>query len=119
LGILKILNEDVIISSLKNKLTNVLEASFNAVNRYCQRFYEIKKFYDEDIKFDENIIRNNEERNLFQYWCSRYKKEIDIINSIINCQPLGIFIIQLERFKTAALSAPRNKQRVIEVTIPR
>jgi hypothetical protein len=119
LDILKIIKEDVIISSLKNKLISVLEASFDAINRYCQRFHEIKKFYDEDIKFDEDIIRNNERSELFQNWCSRYKREIDIINSIINYQPLGIFLIQLERFKTAALSAPRDKQRVIEVTMPR
>lgn len=97
----------------------MLETNFKAVNQYCQRFDEIKNFYDEDVKFDEDIIRNNEQCDLFHTWCSRYKNEIDMINRINKCQSLGIFIIQLERFKTTALNAPRNKQKVIEVVMPR
>lgn len=119
LGILQIIQEDSIICGLKNKLNDILKTNFKAVNRYCQRLNEIKKFYNEDMKFDEDIIRNNKECDLFRNWCIRYKREIEIIEKVIQYQPLGIFIVQLERFKSATLHAPRSKKKVIEIIMPR
>lgn len=118
LEILKIIKEDPIILGLKNKLNDILEINFNAVNRYCQRFNEIKEFYNEDMKFDEDVIRDNKQCDLFRNWCIRYKREINTIDKVVEQQPLGIFIVQLERFKNAALNAPRNKKRVIEAVMP-
>jgi len=109
--ILQIIQEDSIICDLKNKLNDILKTNFNAVNRYCQRFNEIKKFYNEDMKFDEDI-RNNKQCDLFRNLCIRYKREIEKTDKIIQYQPLGIFIVQLERFKNAILNAPRSKKKL-------
>lgn len=118
LEILKIIQEDSIICGLKNKLNDILRTNFYAMSRYCQRFDEIKKFYNEDMKFDEDVIRNNKQCNLFRNWCIRYKREIEIIDKVIQYQPLGIFIVQLERFKNATLNAPRSKKEIIEFIMP-
>ncbi|KMQ92051.1 dynein heavy chain axonemal-like protein, partial [Lasius niger] len=82
------------------------------------RFNEIKEFYNEDMTFDESIIRDNKQCDLFRNWCIRYKREIDTIDRVVEHQPLGIFLVQLERFKNAALNAPRSKKKVIEAVMP-
>lgn len=111
------MKQDLLMLDLKNKLANILETNFNAISRYCQRFNEIKEFYYEDIKFDENIIRNNKQCYMFRKWYIRYKQEIDSINRIVNYQPLGIFLIQLDRYKNTILCAPRNKKNIIDAVI--
>ncbi|CAL7933549.1 unnamed protein product [Xylocopa violacea] len=113
-----ILKQDPISYALKAELEDILERNFDAMKRYCQRFNEIKQFYHEDMSFDENIIRDNRDCKLFREWSIRYKKELDLINTIIDFQPLGLFFIQVERFKNAAAIAPRGKLGVIEAVMP-
>ncbi|XP_012153033.2 dynein heavy chain at 16F [Megachile rotundata] len=113
-----VLKMDPFLNSLKVELDEIWETSFNAVKLYCQRFRDIQQFYMEDTTFDENIIRDNRDCKLFREWSIRYKKEVDLIKTVIDVQPLGIFLIQLERFKNAVEVAPRGKLGVIEAVMP-
>ncbi|XP_076764569.1 dynein heavy chain at 16F [Xylocopa sonorina] len=113
-----ILKQDPITYAFKAELEDILEKNFDCMKRYCQRFNEIQQFYHEDMIFDENIIRDNRDCKLFRQWSIRYKKELDLINTIIDFQPLGLFFIQVERFKNAAEIAPRGKLGVIEAVMP-
>ncbi|KAK9295362.1 hypothetical protein QLX08_010308 [Tetragonisca angustula] len=114
----EILKQDPITLAFKTELTELLERNLNAIERYCQRFNAIRQFYHEDTTFDENIIRDNRDVKLFREWSIRYKKEVDLIQKVIDCQPFGLFFIQLERFKSAAETAPRGKLGVIEAVMP-
>lgn len=116
--ILKVIAEDLIIQDLKYKFAAILNTNFDAVKRYCQRFNKIKQFYDEDMKFDENIIRDNKRCDLFRKWCIRYENEMDIIDKTVDYQPLGIFAVQLGRFKAIVKDASKAKKNVIEVVMP-
>lgn len=113
-----VLKQDPFLNSLKTEFDQILEINFDAVKQYIQRFKEIQEFYLEDMTFDENIIRDNRDCKLFREWSIRYKQEIDLISKVIDFQPLGIFLIQLERFKNAAEVAPRGKLGVIEAVMP-
>lgn len=114
----QVLRQDPLLGALKEELQEVLNKNFNAAVRYVRRFEGIRQFYHEDIMFDENIIRDNRDCKLFREWSIRYRRELDLIDKVYNLQPLGIFLIQLERFKTAAEIAPRGKIGVIEAVMP-
>lgn len=114
-----VLKQDEIMQNFKVELEEILNINFNALKRYCKRFDEIREFFYEDMIFDENIIRDNRDVSLFRELSIRYKKEVDIINKIIDFQPFGLFLIQLERFKGIADTAPRGKLSVIEAVMPR
>ncbi|XP_031370421.1 dynein heavy chain 6, axonemal isoform X2 [Apis dorsata] len=114
-----VLKQDVVMQNFKIELEEILDKNFNAIERYCKRFDEIRQFFYEDMIFDENIIRDNRDCALFREWSIRYKKEVDIINKVIDSQPFGLFLIQLERFKNIADTAPRGKLSVIEAVMPR
>lgn len=114
----EILKQDPITLAFKTELEELLERNLDAVKRYCQRFNVIRQFYHEDTTFDENIIRDNRDVKLFREWSIRYKKEVDLIQKVIDFQPFGLFFVQLERFKSAAATAPRKKLGVIEAVMP-
>lgn len=114
-----VLKQDVIMQNFKIELEEILNKNFNAIKRYCKRFNEIREFFYEDMTFDENIIRDNRDCALFRQWSIRYKKEVDIISKVVDFQPFGLFLIQLERFKSIADTAPRGKLSVIEAVMPR
>lgn len=114
----KVLEQDPITLAFKRELKEIFEKNLTAIKRYCQRFNRIKQFYYEDMTFDEDIIRDNRDVKLFREWSIRYKKEVDLINSVVDFQPFGLFFIQLERFKGAAETAPRGKLSVIEAVMP-
>ncbi|XP_076676367.1 dynein heavy chain at 16F [Andrena cerasifolii] len=114
----QVLRQDSLLEALKEELQEVLNKNFNAAARYVRRFEEIRQFYYEDLMFDENIIRDNRDLKLFREWSTRYRRELDLIDKVYNFQPLGIFLVQLERFKTAAEIAPRGKIGVIEAVMP-
>ncbi|KAG9435569.1 dynein heavy chain 6, axonemal isoform X1 [Apis mellifera carnica] len=114
-----VLKQDEIMQNFKVELEEILNINFNALKRYCKRFDEIREFFYEDMIFDENIIRDNRDVSLFRELSIRYKKEVDIINKIVDFQPFGLFLIQLERFKGIADTAPRGKLSVIEAVMPR
>ncbi|CAD1473370.1 unnamed protein product, partial [Heterotrigona itama] len=114
----EILKQDPITLASKAELKELLERNLDAIKRYCQRFNVIRQFYQEDTMFDEDIIRDNRDVKLFRGWSIRYKKEVDLIHKVIDFQPFGLFFIQLERFKSAAETAPRGKLGVIEAVMP-
>nr|XP_033183004.1 dynein heavy chain 6, axonemal [Bombus vancouverensis nearcticus] len=114
----KVLEQDPITLAFKTELKEIFEKNLTAIKRYCQRFNQIKQFYYEDMTFDEDIIRDNRDVKLFREWSIRYKKEVDLINNVVDFQPFGLFFIQLERFKGAAETAPRGKLSVIEAVMP-
>ncbi|XP_043248669.1 dynein axonemal heavy chain 6 [Colletes gigas] len=114
----EVLRQDPITKTLKSNLEVLLDQNFDAVKRYRRRFEEIRRFYIETTTFDENIIRDNRDCKLFREWSIRYKDEVDLIGNVIDSQPLGIFFVQLERFKVAAQEAPRGKIGVIEAVMP-
>lgn len=114
-----VLKQDEIMQNFKVELEEILNINFNALKRYYKRFDEIREFFYEDMIFDENIIRDNRDVSLFRELSIRYKKEVDIINKIVDFQPFGLFLIQLERFKGIADTAPRGKLSVIEAVMPR
>ncbi|XP_076248728.1 dynein heavy chain at 16F [Calliopsis andreniformis] len=113
-----ILKQDPKLKALKFELVEILDKNFDAIKRYCRRFDGIKQFFYEDVTFDEDIIRDNRDCKLFREWSIRYRQELELIDKVINFQPLGIFLIQLERFKSAAEVAPRGKIGVIEAVLP-
>lgn len=114
----KIVKKDEMIINLKKEVTKILDMNFRAVRLYAQRFRPIHQFYTADMNFDESIIRENEKCDIFRKWCVRYRTEIEVIQGIINQQALGIFFVQLERFKKGALVAPSDKQRILEIVMP-
>lgn len=116
--ILTVLSMDPMLKTLKEELTTTLNDNINSVKRYWKRFQMIYDFYLEDMQFDENIIRDNLECLLFRKWCIRYQNELNIIDKIVDYQPLGIFYVQLESFKKAAALAPEGKRFVIEAVMP-
>ena len=113
-----IISKDSVITNFKNEVTKLLDKNFNAVKMYCKRFQDIEKFYKEDLMFDDNVIRENERCDIFRQWCNRYEEEEKEILKIVDCQPLGIFNVQLERFKDSALPAPVEKHRILEIVMP-
>lgn len=115
---LTIVKKDPAITNLKNEVAIVLEKNFDAVRQYCERFDEIHAFYRDDMIFDEKIIRENDRCDIFRKWCLRYRSEEEEILRVVDFQPMGIFYLQLERFKNGVLPAPRDKQRVLEVVMP-
>lgn len=114
-----VIAEDPGMIDFKKKFKDILEQSFDAVKEYCKRFLHIYHYYVEDMSLDENEIRENEKCDIFRKWCERYRTEEEEINSVPDVQPLGIFYIQLERFKTSALPAPNKKQQVLAEIMPR
>ncbi|XP_054012221.1 dynein axonemal heavy chain 6 [Hylaeus anthracinus] len=114
----EVLKQDPITKELKIELDALLERNFDAIKRYTRRFEEIRRFYLEDTTFDENVIRDNRDCKLFREWSIRYRNEVDLIGKVIDSQPLGVFLVQLERFKVAAQIAPRGKIGVIEAVMP-
>nr|XP_050848639.1 dynein axonemal heavy chain 6 [Vespula vulgaris] len=116
--ILTVLSMDPSLKNLKTELMTILNNNIDSVKRYCQRFQTIYDFYLEDMQFNENIIRDNLECQLFRKWCVRYQDELNIINKIIDYQPIGIFYVQLQNFKKAAAFAPEGKRFVIEAVMP-
>ncbi|KAK2585046.1 hypothetical protein KPH14_008566 [Odynerus spinipes] len=116
--ILTVLKTDPLLEKLKDELIEVLEVNIDSVKRYWKRFGEIYNFYSEDMKFDENIIRDNIQCDLFRKWSLRYRNELEIINKVVDYQALGIYFVQLERFKKAAALAPEGKKVVIEAVMP-
>ncbi|XP_015429803.1 PREDICTED: dynein heavy chain 6, axonemal, partial [Dufourea novaeangliae] len=113
-----VLKQDPITRALKIELKDILKQNFDIVKRYCVRFDGIREFHREDTVFDENIIRDNRDCKLFREWSIRYRSEVELIGKVIDSQPLGIFFVQLERFKVAAEIAPRGKIGVIEAVMP-
>ncbi|KAI4494191.1 hypothetical protein M0802_009060 [Mischocyttarus mexicanus] len=116
--ILTVLSMDKSLEQLKEELSRILNDNINSVKRYCKRFKTIHDFYLEDMQFDENIIRDNLQCGLFRQWCLRYENELKTIDEIVDYQPLGVFYIQLKRFKKAIALAPESKRIVIEVVMP-
>ncbi|XP_047348170.1 dynein axonemal heavy chain 6 [Vespa velutina] len=116
--ILTVLSMDPSLKTLKAELTTILNDNIDSVKRYWKRFQIIYDFYLEDMEFEENIIRDNIECRLFRKWCIRYQNELNIIDKIVDYQPLGIFYIQLQNFKKAAALAPEGKRFVIEAVMP-
>lgn len=116
--ILTVLSMDPSLKNLKTELMTILNNNIDSVKRYCQRFQTIYDFYLEDMQFNENIIRDNLECQLFRKWCVRYQDELNIINKIIDYQPIGIFYVQLQNFKKSAALAPEGKRFVIEAVMP-
>ncbi|XP_023289677.1 dynein heavy chain 6, axonemal [Orussus abietinus] len=116
--ILIVLKEDPMMVDFKQQLTRVLQANFSAVKRYCQRFSDIEIFFLEDMQLDENIIRENRQCDVLRSWCARYQREEEEITKVVDYQHLGIFDLQLERFKNHASPAPNNKQQVLRVVMP-
>lgn len=114
----EILKQDPLLEAAKNELIEILDKNFDAVKRYCRRFDGIKQFYYEDTTFDEGILRDNRDCKLFREWSIRYRQELDLIDKIIAAQPLGIFFVQMERFKTTLAVAPSGKIGVIEAVLP-
>ncbi|XP_066588945.1 dynein axonemal heavy chain 6 [Prorops nasuta] len=117
-NILTIIEQDKKIWESKTRLDEVLQTNFDAVKLYCQRFKGIQELYEDDFNFDENVIRENTKVELFRQWCIRYKEEMEMIRKVVEYQPLGIFFLQLTRFKEAALLAPMGKMRIIESVMP-
>nr|XP_031828293.1 dynein heavy chain 6, axonemal [Nomia melanderi] len=113
-----VLKQDPITHALKQQLNETWERNFDIVKRYCRRFNEIRGFYLEDTRFDENIIRDNRDCKVFREWSIRYKRELELIGKVIEYQSLGVFLVQLERFKIAAEIAPRGKIGVLEAVMP-
>ncbi|XP_031781103.1 dynein heavy chain 6, axonemal isoform X1 [Nasonia vitripennis] len=118
-NVLTVFSEDPKMMDFKARFKNTLEENFNAVKKYCDRFAHIYSFYEEDTSFDESAIRENEKCDIFRKWCERYRTEEEEINGIVEVQPLGIFHIQLERFKISALPAPNQKQLVLADVMPK
>ncbi|XP_043489610.1 dynein axonemal heavy chain 6 [Polistes fuscatus] len=116
--ILTVLSMDKSLEQLKEELSRILNDNINSMKRFSKRFQTIHNFYSEDMEFDENIIQNNLRCDLFRQWCLRYQNELKTINEIVNYQPLGIFYVQLQRFKKAAALAPESKRIVIEIIMP-
>ncbi|XP_043266980.1 dynein axonemal heavy chain 6 [Venturia canescens] len=114
----KIIKNDPIIIDLKNEATRILNMNFRVVKLYARRFNDIHQFYTDDLNFDESIIRENEKCDIFRRWCVRYRAEIEEIKKIVNEQPLGVFLVELERLKRGALVAPEDKQRILEIVMP-
>ncbi|XP_026666919.1 dynein heavy chain 6, axonemal [Ceratina calcarata] len=113
-----IIKQDPFTIEIKAEVEEMLNKNFDAVTRYCRRFDGIRQFYHEDMDFDEDIIRDNRDCKLFREWSIRYMNELDVIQKVIDAQPFGLFLIQLERFKNAAEIAPRGKLGVIEAVMP-
>lgn len=103
----------------KAKFKETFEKNFDAVKIYSKRFQNILNFYREDMEFDEQLLINNEKCDVFRKWGERYRCEEEEINSSVEVQPLGIFQIQLDRFKLSALPAPNQKQSVLAEVMPR
>ncbi|XP_076377925.1 dynein heavy chain at 16F [Megalopta genalis] len=113
-----VLKQDPITHALKKRMAEIWDRIFDVVKRYCRRFDEIREFYLEDTTLDENIIRDNRDCKLFRDWSIRYRREVDLIGKVIEHQRLGLFLVQLERFKVAAQLAPRGKIGVLEAVMP-
>ena len=116
---MRILKDDVHLVELKQEFGNIFKENFEAVKNYCKRFNQIHVFFKEDMYYDENIIRANKKCDIFRQWCARYQNEVEKIEEIENEKQLGIFLIQLKRFKTLALPAPNQKWMVLESVMPR
>lgn len=116
--ILIVLKQDPHVRIAKNELYEVLEKNFAAVKSYWQRLKPIEEFYLEDMASDDQIMRKETQCDQFRKWYFRYAMESETINKVADYQALGIFFITLERFKEAALLAPRKKQDVLESVMP-
>ncbi|XP_058809206.1 dynein axonemal heavy chain 6 [Phymastichus coffea] len=117
-NILTVINEDPTLVNYKAKFKETFEKNFHAVKNYNRRFSDIRNFYTEDMEFNENLILENEKCDIFRKWCERYRTEEEEINSAVDVQPLGIFNVQLKRFKLSALPAPNQKQKVLAEIMP-
>lgn len=116
--ILKIVEKDPVINYFKAELRNVFNENFTAVKKYWDRFSEIIQFHKEDISFDEKSIKENVKCDLFRQLCSRYSAEMEIIDTVIDEQSLGIFHLTLKRFKFMVEKAIKTKQGVLGATMP-
>ena len=97
----------------------MIEINFKAVKKYCERFQNIFQFYQEDMEFDENLIRDNIQVDIFRKWCERYRSEEQEIENIGDFESVGIFCIYFDRFKSFALNAPYQKKTVLAEVMPR
>jgi hypothetical protein len=117
-SIAAVFEEDSILINLKSRLKNILEMNLNMLQKYCDHFAHIYKFYNEDMNFDEKLIKENLKCDVFRDLCERYRNETEQINSIVDSQCFGIFYLEFQRFKSIALSALTIKQEILAQVMP-
>ncbi|XP_034941913.1 dynein heavy chain 6, axonemal [Chelonus insularis] len=114
----QVVNNDPTIQSFMQEMDELIELNVISLRNYYERFKKIETFYKEDKSFDDNIIQKNLRCDIFRQWCLRYKNEEEVIFQVTDLQPLGIFFLQMKRFKEEALKAPAAKWRILQKIMP-
>lgn len=68
------LEKDEKLAELNKNIFNVLVKNYEAAKIYAERFQYIWKFYDENLNFDENLIKNEiGKKNIFNNYIVFYR----------------------------------------------
>lgn len=112
------LSRDVKLLALHEDIFTNINDAYHAVDVYVHRFEKIRHDYAEDAALHENVIE--EERGLltFRTWCSRYHDELDLIEEIIENQPLGLFLLHLDKLKASITPEPIRLLEIIKRVMP-
>ncbi|XP_063979368.1 dynein axonemal heavy chain 6-like isoform X2 [Diachasmimorpha longicaudata] len=114
-----VIKNSLSIQNSKKKLTELLSWNTNAVKIYCKGFGVIETFYKEQKACPEDMIQANKSSEMFRNWCSEFREKEEEVDEVIDFQTLGMFSLQLERFKDQVRVLLFNKKSVLEEVIPK
>ncbi|XP_076263714.1 dynein heavy chain at 16F [Rhynchophorus ferrugineus] len=102
----------------KQEIFNYFRKNYRAARDYVKRFESVRLFFAEDSDVSENDIEKETVVEHFRNMCIRYNTEIDIVNSIVKTQPMGLLYLMLDEFKDAAIPEPTRLLEIVKNVIP-
>lgn len=112
-----VIKDDVKIKVIKSEIKTILDTNLHFVDEYKKRFNSVLEFYKDIVDFDDTNILENEDCNLFREWCGKYYYELNSVNRIQDTQSLGLFLLQLNKFKNTILPAIKTKIKLLQSVI--
>ncbi|XP_031357040.1 dynein heavy chain 6, axonemal isoform X2 [Photinus pyralis] len=112
------LEDDEHLQSVQQETFNLLKFNYEAAHVYIQRLEPIRTFFAADLGTTAETIEKERVLEVFRGWCTRYHKEVEIVNTVIDLQPLGILYMNQKLFKQTILPEPKRLINIIEHTMP-
>ncbi|XP_022919976.1 dynein axonemal heavy chain 6 [Onthophagus taurus] len=113
------LSDDQHLKAVKKTIFDHIRLNYDVADVFVKRLEYIREFFAADKNTPPSIIEDEIRLEVFRELCIRFHEEINIINSTVDKQPLGIHYLQLEDFKTQSLPESTRLLNILENVLPR
>ncbi|XP_034255936.1 dynein heavy chain 6, axonemal isoform X2 [Thrips palmi] len=110
---------DEVVKHSKKESLHLLRKSFEAAERYMQRFQFIREFYNVNLAISPENLAENELLEVFRKHLAEFSKQEGELERTVDSQSLGLVLVKLDRLKEEVLPSNRRLRDIIEEVMPR